>query len=213
MSDPTIPKLYISLLVALHDFFEADEHGNGQLLQTQIGKLRNHGVNPGLARAGLDWLREKNLVYQGSEQHEDETWIFWAFTSLGAEIVHQVVDSAERQSSSLEAKLDLLDHDTFTDLRPLEPPVSEVTDNLTTLADYVSSNKKFDLPSEERAVALNELNVLQESLKGGIVRTATLVNAIKQNGVLNFLKEKIPDKTLNALIGVIVTHIAKWLGL
>lgn len=208
----SLPPVYIALMNGLYDFFAAFEESNGQLWERQIGTLKNYGVNPGIARAGLQWLVEKDFLIKGTESTEEETWSYWELTPIGAEVIDDLVSKRNGSPASSASSPDHIPANLFMDLQELSAPVSEVGESLSEIASYVETNNEFELAADERAAVVTELRGLQSAIERGSIRTITLVNALRQNGVFQFLREKVPDKTIGALIGVVMGHIAKWLG-
>lgn len=207
-----IPPVYITLLTGLYDFFSASDQSNGRLLDSQIGMLKEHGVNPGIARAGLKWLVEKDFVQQGSDGDQYETFCYWELTPIGAEIVDDLISKKNNLVSSPTNNSEKIFTEAFVDLKAQSESVSEVSESISTIVTYVETSNEFELPANERGAVATELRGLQASVERGSIRTVILVNALLQNGIFQFLKEKIPDKTVGALISAIVGHLAKWLG-
>lgn len=208
-----IPPVYIALLTGLYDFFSASDGSNGRLLDSQIGMLKEHGVNPGIARAGLKWLVEKDFVQQGSDGDQYEIFYYWELTPIGAEVVDDLISKRENRVSSSINHSERIPINTFVDLKSCSDSADEVRETISKIAMYVETNNEFELPANERSAVVAELRGLQAAVEHKTVRAITLANALLQNGIFQFLKEKIPDKTVGALIGVVVGHIAKWLGL
>ncbi len=208
----TIPPVYITLLIGLYDFFSASDQSNGRLLDSQIGMLKEHGVNPGIARAGLKWLIEKDFVQQGSDGDQYEIFYYWELTPIGAEVVDDLISKRENSVSSPIISSEHIPANTFVDLKSYFASVDEVRETISKIATYVETNNEFELPANERSAVAAELRGLKAAVGHESVRAITLANALLQKGIFQFLKEKIPDKTIGALIGVVVGHIAKWLG-
>ena len=208
----TIPPVYITLLIGLYDFFSASDQSNGRLLDSQIGMLKEHGVNPGIARAGLKWLIEKDFVQQGSDGDQYEIFYYWELTPIGAEVVDDLISKRENSVSSPIISSEHIPANTFVDLKSYFASVDEVRETISKIATYVETNIEFELPANERSAVAAELRGLKAAVGHESVRAITLANALLQKGIFQFLKEKIPDKTIGALIGVVVGHIAKWLG-
>lgn len=208
----SLPPVYVALLNGLYDFFAASEESNGQLSEQQIGTLKNYGVNPGIARAGLQWLVEKDFLVRGIDSTGEETWSYWELTPIGAEVVDDLVSKRNGFPALSASSPDRIPANLFMDLRELSTPGGEIGESLSEIASYVETNNEFELAADERAAVVTELRGLQSAIERGSIRTITLVNALRQNGVFQFLKEKVPDKTIGALIGVVMGQIAKWLG-
>ena len=85
-----IPKVYLDLIRGLLTFFESSE-SDGTLVEGHIRRLREHGVNPGLARPGLRWLTDHKILYQNEEDYDGGTNIYWTFTQEGAEFAYENV--------------------------------------------------------------------------------------------------------------------------
>ena len=208
----TLPPVYIALLTGLYDFFAAIEESNGQLFERQIGQIKNYGVNPGVARGGLQWLVDKDYLVKGTHITQEESLSYWEFSPIGVEVVADLASKRDRFLAVLASSPDRIPATSFMDLRDFSTSVSEVGESLSEIASYVETNNEFELPVDERASVVTELRGLQSTIERGSIRTITLANALQQNGIFQFLKEKVPDKTIGALIGVVMGHIAKWLG-
>ena len=207
-----IPPVYIKLLTGLYDFFSASDQSNGRLLDSQIGMLNEHGVNPGIARAGLKWLAEKDFVQQGSDGDQYEIFYYWELTPVGAEVIDDLISKRDNSVNSTVNNLEQIPTNAFVDLMSCSDSVDEVRENISKIVTYVETNNEFSLPTNERDAVAAELRGLQAAVENKSVRTITLANALLRNGVFQFLRERIPDKTVGALIGMVVSHVAKWLG-
>lgn len=212
MNELLMPPIYRKLLIAVHDFFDATDQANGQLQENQIGNLRNHGINPGIARAGLQWLSDQSFLVKNEDSDQHSTWFFWEFTPKGAELVHDIISLLDDHEVSSVKTFDIAPNN-FLDLRPLKNSVDELSKALIQISYYIETNNELTLPSVERATVVIELRSLQTAVESGSVRSATLASYIAPSGILQFLKDKIPDKTIAALVTFAVNKIAHWLGL
>ena len=212
MTTDSIPTVYATLLTGLYDFFTEFELSNGQLHEVDIKRLKNFCVNPGIARAGLHWLVEKDFLRQVHSGDPESFVVLWEFTPAGAEFTDVLVSKRNNISDPFAGSLDHVPAASFVDLEASFAPVSEVDEGISDIVRYVETNNEFQLPAEERDAVATELRSLQAAVQRGSIRTTVLANAIRQNGVFQFLKEKVPDKAVTALIGTIIGHIAKWLG-
>lgn len=212
MSDEPLPALYRTLLIAIYNYFEHSENANGQITEGQLRELRKYGANPGIARAGLQWLYDQDYLLKSTEGDQNETWSYWEFTHKGALAVDGLLSISERSDQANAIRLSSLDHDAVVDLSNNAASVEEVNANLEQIANYITTNNELEMESGDRAAVKVEIQNFQSAIKLQSVRTAVLVGAISNNGVLRFLKEKIPDKAVGALVSLVINSVAKWLG-
>jgi len=213
MPDEPIPRLYRSLLVSIYKYFEDEDTANGQITEGQLRYLKKYGANPGIARAGLQWLVEQEYLEKLKNTDQDESWLYWEFTHKGALTVDSLLSVEDISNEAAALRLNNTNADSIIDLSSDSTLVEKVNANLKQIAQYIATNNEFDMDASERAAVTAEINSFRTVLESKTIRAAVLINAIRTNGLLNFLREKIPDKAVGALVSVVISSIAKWLGL
>jgi hypothetical protein len=117
-------------------------------------------------------------------------------------IEHITVQELEQAVSELEPgeTPDIPASDRFIRSTDNQPDIDEAAEALAELATQVGGSNTLPLAREERDALLQEIRILSGMLQQRVVRLGQVQFAMGHDGVLNYLKNKLPDHAMGAVV-------------